>query len=666
MRGKRLMHTEQDESSVVKQDAGDSSRSTHRLMHLNLLTLAFSGPTAHLEEPFLDDYYRHSLRHLRIVMPLGALFYAVFGVLDQFMMPLHRNIPWLIRFALVCPAILAGSFFVHQPWFKRMMQPIVCLLIVLSGAGIVGMIVVAPPPVGYYYYAGLMLTLIFSYTFIRARFVWATATGWIVVILYETVAIWLTDIPLSVLVSNSFFLVSANVAGMGSCYVIEYSSRSDFFLVHLLTREREKVRLANQQLEGKVEERTAELIQANQCLELEIVERKQAEEEQARLQQQLKQAEKMEAIGKLAAGVAHDLNNILTGLVSYPELLLMDLPEDSQLREPIAAIRQSGIKAAAVVQDLLSMARQGVTEQEVVNLNTIIGDYLASPEFRQLQADHPHVRLDADLQESLLNIKGSAVHLSKMLMNLLINACEANLTAGGVLISTRDRYIDRPLDAYERIEEGEYAVLSVADTGVGIEAADLKNIFEPFFTKKKLGRSGTGLGMTLIWSTVKDHGGFIDIRSVEGEGTTFDLYFPATRQSPRVTASPLALEDCLGTESVLIVDDIPEQREIASLMLRKLGYRVHTVAGGEAAVDYLRDKKVDILVLDMIMEPGIDGCETYRRILENHPHQKAIIASGYSESDRVREARRLGVGEYIQKPYTIRKIARALRVELDR
>jgi CheY-like chemotaxis protein len=344
----------------------------------------------------------------------------------------------------------------------------------------------------------------------------------------------------------------------------------------------------------------------------------------------------------------------------------MDLPEDSQLREPIAAIRQSGIKAAAVVQDLLSMARQGVTEKEAVNLNTIIGEYLASPECRQLQADHPHVRLDTDLQEPLMNIKGSAVHLSKMLMNLLINACEANLIAGSVLVSTRDRYVDSPLDAYERIEEGEYAVLSVADTGVGIEAADLKSVFEPFFTKKKLGRSGTGLGMTLIWSTVKEHGGFIDIRSVEGGGTTLDLYFPATRQSAPDMASPLVLEDCLGTESVLIVDDIPEQREIASLMLRKLGYRVHAVDGGEAAIDYLRDKKVDILVLDMVMEPGIDGCETYRRIIEIHPNQKAIIASGYAESDRVREARRLGVGEYIQKPYTLRKIARALRVELDR
>ncbi len=660
------MHTNQDNSSAVNEGAGYSSGSTHRQMHLNLLTLAFSGPTAHLEKPFLDDYDRNSLPHLRIVMPLGALFYGFFAILDHIMMPLHQQIPWLIRFAIVCPAILMIGAFAYRPWFKRIIQPLLSALIVLGGAGITVMIVIAPPPVGYYYYAGLMLTLIFSYTFIRARFVWATLTGWIVVALYEIAAIGFTDAPLSVLVSNNFFLVSANLAGMCSCYFIEYSCRRDFFLVHLLTREQEKVSLANRLLESKVEERTAELVQANRCLEEEIAERKQAEEERMCLQRQLKQAEKMEAIGKLAAGVAHDLNNILTGLVSYPELLLLDLSENSPLREPIEAIQQSGIKAAAVVQDLLSVARQGVTEKEVVNVNKVIEAYLRSPEWKQLLSVHPHVRVAVDLEEDLLNIKGAPVHVSKMLMNLLINAIEANLTDGAVRISTANCYVDQPREAYERISEGEYAVLSVSDTGVGIEAADLKNIFEPFFTKKRLGRSGTGLGMTLILSTVKDHGGFIDIQSVEGRGSTFDIYLPATRQSASDTVAPLSLEDCLGTESVLVVDDVPEQRKVASMMLQKLGYTVQAVASGEEAVEYLQGRTVDIIVLDMIMEPGIDGCETYRRIIKDHPHQKAVIASGFSQSDRVRLAQELGVGEYIQKPYTLQKIARALRAELDR
>jgi signal transduction histidine kinase len=660
------MHIGRDNSSAVTKGAGYSPQSTHQLMHLNLLTLAFSGPTANLEQPFLEDYQRNSLPHLRIVMPLGALFYAVFAVLDNFLMPLHRTIPWLIRFAVVCPALLLGSVFVYRPWFRRLIQPMLCALIVLAGGGIVGMIVAAPPPVSYYYYAGLMLTLIFSYTFIRARFVWATLTGLIVVVLYEIAAIGVADTPLSVLVSNNFFLVSANLAGMSSCYYIEYSCRRDFFLVYLLSREQEKVSLANQLLESKVKERTAELVQTNRRLEEEISERKQAEEARMELQRQLKQAEKMEAIGKLAAGVAHDLNNILTGLVSYPELLLLDLPEESPLREPIAAIQQSGIKAAAVVQDLLSMSRQGVTGKEIINLNPVVTAYLGSPECARLRSDHPHVRLEVELEDDLFNMNGSAVHLSKMLMNLLINAFEANLTEGSVRITTRNCYNDHPREAYERIGEGEYAVLSVTDTGVGIEAADLKNIFEPFFTKKRLGRSGTGLGMTLILSTVKDHGGYIDIQSVEGRGSTFDLYFPATRKSASDIVYPLALEDCLGKESVLVVDDVPEQRKIVSMMLQKLGYTVRTAASGEEAVAYLRSEEVDILVLDMIMEPGIDGCETYRRIIQDHPKQKAIIASGFSQSGRVRLAQELGVGGYIQKPYTLQKIARALRAELDR
>jgi len=336
------------------------------------------------------------------------------------------------------------------------------------------------------------------------------------------------------------------------------------------------------------------------------------------------------------------------------------------LREILLIIKQSGEKAAAIVQDMLTLSRQGMAEKKVVNINKTIDDYLNSPEYRQLRANRPLVRLETDLQEELLNIKGAPIHLAKTLMNLVNNAFEANLVEGTVRIATRNSYLDQPREGYERINEGEYVILTVSDTGIGISAEDVSKIFEPFYTKKKLGRSGTGLGMTLIWSAVKDHGGFLDIRSAEGRGTTFDIYFPATRQEVSAKESLFTLEDCRGTESVLVVDDIPEQRDIASMMLRKLGYTALAVASGEAAVEYLQDKKADILVLDMIMAPGIDGCETYNRIVKNHPGQKAIIASGYSESERVMEAQRLGAGEYIKKPYTLDKIARALRTELNR
>jgi len=571
----------------------------------------------------------------------------------------------MIRYALVCPMILVTLAATFIPRLHPYLQPIMSLTIAIGGLGIVLMIIIVPAPVNYYYYAGIILVFIFGYSSIYLHFLWASLSGWIIVILYEFAAV-LIHTPAVELISNNFFLISANLAGMLVCYTIEYSSRRNYFLLYLLSQEKRKIQEANEQLEHRVAERTRELELSNQQLTGEVIERRLAEQERQRLQEQLQQAEKMEAIGKLSAGVAHDLNNILTGLVGYPDILLMDIPRQSPLRQSLMIIKQSGEKAAAIVQDMLTLSRQGIAEKRIVNMNNIIDDYLHSPECRQLRSEHPHVLLDINLQEDLLNIKGSAIHLSKTLMNLLNNAFEANLVGGKVALTTGNCYLDEPLEAYERIGEGEYVVLSVSDTGVGIGAENMRKIFEPFFTKKKLGRSGTGLGMTLVWSALKDHGGFINIRSAEGRGSTFDLYFPATRQKITEMEPVFTLEDCRGTESVLVVDDVPAQREIATMMLEKLGYRVHTADSGEAAIESLTDQRADILVLDMIMESGIDGCETYRRILEKHPQQKAIIASGFSESERVHEARRLGAGAYIKKPYTLDKIARALRSELDR
>jgi CheY-like chemotaxis protein len=172
--------------------------------------------------------------------------------------------------------------------------------------------------------------------------------------------------------------------------------------------------------------------------------------------------------------------------------------------------------------------------------------------------------------------------------------------------------------------------------------------------------------MTLVWSSAKEHGGYLDIRSTEGVGTTFDVYFPAARHGTLEVEVPFTIDDCRGHERVLVVDDVAEQRVVVTQMLRKLGYDVTAVTGGEAAVEFLRTQQVDLLVLDMVMDPGIDGCETYRRIVAIHPGQKAIIASGYSESERVKEAQRLGAGAYVRKPYTLERIAKAIRTELAR
>ena len=401
------------------------------------------------------------------------------------------------------------------------------------------------------------------------------------------------------------------------------------------------------------------------CIGNDITERKQAELDKHELQTRLQRSEKMEALGTLAGGVAHDLNNILSGIVSYPQVMLNRLPEDSNLRKPVLTIQNSGKRAAAIVQDLLTLARRGVISMEDVDLNTVVSDYLKSPEYRVMKKNYLNVNVQTVLEEDILNITGSPVHLSKTVMNLVTNAIEAIDTSGKVTVTTENKYVDDLINGYDQVANGDYVTLSVVDNGCGISKRDLERIFEPFYSKKVMGKSGTGLGMAVVWGTVKDHSGYIDVRSEVGQGSRFTLYFPAARktQSSQAVTSE-SIDDFMAEgESVLVVDDIAEQREIASEMLEQLGYVVHAVASGEAAVEYLQEHAVDLLVLDMIMPPGMDGLDTYKQVLQIKPNQKAVITSGFAETARVKEALSLGAGAYVKKPYMLETIGHALRAE---
>jgi two-component system cell cycle sensor histidine kinase/response regulator CckA len=381
---------------------------------------------------------------------------------------------------------------------------------------------------------------------------------------------------------------------------------------------------------------------------------------------QLSRAQKMEAVGTLAGGVAHDLNNILSGIVSYPELILMDLPENSPLKSPIQTIHKSGRKAAAIVQDLLTLARRGVPVTDIVNLNDTINSFIESPECKDILKYHPKVRIELDLQSDLRNVVGSPIHISKTVMNLISNAAEAMNDGGMIHINTANQYVENQIDGYEKIPEGEYVVLQVSDSGTGISQEDVQKIFEPFYTKKAMGRSGTGLGMSVVWGTVKDLNGFIDLKSIPGTGTEFSLFFPGAKNGSLHKAKRIPIERYSGNDKILVVDDMEEQREIASAMLKKLGYTVATVPSGEEALRYLSKNMVKLIILDMIMDPGMDGLQTFEEINRRYPDQKVIIASGYSESERVKTAQLLGAGDYIKKPYTLESIGIAVRKELDK
>lgn len=380
----------------------------------------------------------------------------------------------------------------------------------------------------------------------------------------------------------------------------------------------------------------------------------------------LRRAQKMEAIGTLAGGVAHDLNNILSGIVSYPELILLDMADDAPMKKPIATIKKSGERAVAIVQDLLTLARRGVAAKEMVDLNTLILDWLKSSECQRLQTFHPGVRVGTNLDDRLLGVYGSSSQLSKALMNLVSNAAEAIIENGKIIITTQNRHIYAASGAYDEMAEGDYVVLTVQDTGEGIAPGDLDKIFEPFFSKKVMGRSGTGLGMAVVWGTVQDHNGHIDVQSTPGQGTVFTIYLPATRQTTIKTPPVLTVDQYKGhNETILVVDDTETQRVVATAILKRLGYNVTAVNSGEEAIAYLEKQPVDLVVLDMIMQPGIDGLETYRRIIQFSPHQKTIIVSGFAETDQVKAAQKLGAGAYIRKPYSIETLGVAIKRELD-
>lgn len=398
-----------------------------------------------------------------------------------------------------------------------------------------------------------------------------------------------------------------------------------------------------------------------------ITETIEAEEERKMLEERLQRAEKMEALGILAGGVTHDLNNVLGIVVGYSELLLNDLKADTPERKKALEVMKGGQRAAAIVQDLLTLARRGVQGRKVMNVNQVIQECLKSPELFKLLAHHPGIRIKVDLEPDLLNISGSPVHLTKSILNLISNAAEAMPRGGTITVRTANKYVDRPVSGYDEVKEGDYVVVAVSDTGEGISVADRKRIFEPFYTRKVMGRSGTGLGLAVVWGTVKDHQGYINVESDEGKGSVFTLYFPVTRGDLSQEEVCVSADEFMGRgETILVVDDVREQRELASTMLGRLGYKVWAACSGEEAVEYLRKNKVDLVILDMIMDPGMDGLDTYAKILEIHPGQKAVIVSGFSETERVGKARELGAGAYVKKPYVLEKLGLAVRKELDR
>jgi CheY-like chemotaxis protein len=248
-------------------------------------------------------------------------------------------------------------------------------------------------------------------------------------------------------------------------------------------------------------------------------------------------------------------------------------------------------------------------------------------------------------------------------MNLVVNAFDAMPGGGELILSTKKEYTASLPGNYITIEKGEYVIIGVKDTGMGMASEDIERIFEPYYSKKKMGTSGSGLGMSVVYGIISDHKGYYDIKSKVNKGTEFLFYFPAISDNKVVKNKEF---DCSGNEKILIVDDDNDARELAKAVIASYGYFVETANNGRDALNKLKADNFDLIVIDMIMDPDFDGLDTYRELIKINTAQKVIIISGYSATARVKTMQELGAGQYIKKPFTRETLGRAVRSELDK
>ncbi len=381
--------------------------------------------------------------------------------------------------------------------------------------------------------------------------------------------------------------------------------------------------------------------------------------ETKRLQEFSARAQRLETAGRIAGQVAHDFNNLLAPLVAYPDLIAENLPEDSPLMIYLSSMKNAAIQISEINQQLLTLGRRGHYNQQPININSSIRQVLDD-----MKMIPETLKIKLNLAEDIMNVLGGSAQIYRVFTNLINNARDAMSDCGLLKIKTENYCVVRSnYGAFNKIPKGEYAKITISDSGAGIDEDILPKIFDPFFTTKSSDRKkGSGLGLSVVHAVIDDHNGYIDCSSEIGAGTSIYIYLRSTHQT-----EIKSIEDQIvgGREKILVVDDDQMQREVTNYLLEKLGYCVVSVESGEEAVKNISECNPDLVILDMIMPGGIDGTETLEKILEINPRQKSIIVSGYAESERVRKAIELGAGAFIKKPLTLKAIAQAVRNEID-
>lgn len=412
-----------------------------------------------------------------------------------------------------------------------------------------------------------------------------------------------------------------------------------------------EVRRVNEELEHRVAARTADYKQAADSLQQALQDLRGEMRRREELEQQLIQAQKMEAVGRLAGGVAHDFNNLLTVILGYNEMLREQVKLDAVAVEYAAEVRQASERASALTNQLLAFSRRQIAAPRITNLNAIVGDI--DKMLRRIIGED--ITLDIHLDPALPAVKVDPSHIDQVIMNLAVNSRDAMPGGGRLTIETAGVELSEEYAAsHLEILPGRYALLTVSDTGVGMDAGTRTRIFEPFFTTKEKGK-GTGLGLSIVYGIVKQNGGEILVYSEPGRGTAFKIYLPAAKDTVQASVAPVADAPPAGKESgtILIVEDEEQVRNLAQAMLTRQGYRVLAFSSSTDALQLLRagTEEIDLLFTDIVM-PQMSGFELVREAQTIRPGIKTLFMSGYTDASMTSQGLITSETPFIQKPFT--------------
>ena len=417
------------------------------------------------------------------------------------------------------------------------------------------------------------------------------------------------------------------------------------------------------ELEERVLARTADLQRAYDELQRQIAEREKTEEALFRSEEQLRQSQKLEAIGRLAGGIAHDFNNLLTVILSYSDMLLHDLPSDDPRHAEITQIQRAGTRAADLTRQLLAFSRQQVLDPSNLDVNEVLTS--VSNILSRVVGEDVEVKMQ--LGSGIGSVRADRSQIEQVIMNLVVNSRDAMPDGGRITIRTESVDLNEGLaGSHLEVSAGSYVMITVSDTGVGMDRETQERVFEPFFTTKERGK-GTGLGLSTAFGIVKQSGGSIWLYSEPGAGTTFKIYLPRVRAAADVAVRPgAAVELPRGTETVLLVEDEEQVRTVAGSILRRAGYTVLQAASpGEAiAIAQRAEVPIDLLVSDVIM-PKMNGRQMAERILSAQPSIKVLFMSGYTDDVILHHGVLDGGVAFLQKPLTRESLTRRVRQVLD-